>query len=232
MDALLAEVGAGRSDLYFIDGWLAIKEKNYAHAEASLEKSLQLSPSPDAVFLLAGVMGNDGNRVKETASFLQKWIAEYPRDQRLMAFLGQLYLSDQDYGNATASFERLLELSPDSILALNNLAWLVRDTNPDGALAYARKAHELAPQNPVVLDTYGSLLAANGEFDSAAAMLSDAVRLQPDNMGYKLRYGEVLLRVGDGQEGITMLEKVVNNASDAELVAEARKLLVSQAGAG
>lgn len=82
---------------------------------------------------------------------------------------------------AREHYHYVVEQQPDNIPALNNLAWLVKDENPEEAVVLAQRAAEKAPENPAVLDTYGWVLHLAGQHQQAVATLEKALALAPDN---------------------------------------------------
>ena len=73
---------------------------------------------------------------------------------------------------ARDAYERLLSINPNSISALNNLAYLYADRLNDLDKAYdlARKARDLQGNDPAIADTFGWVLSKRGEYQQALAM--------------------------------------------------------------
>ena len=57
-------------------------------------------------------------------------------------------------------FERMLGAQNANPVVLNNLAWLYHEAEDARALPTARRAYELAPEQPEIMDTYGWILLA------------------------------------------------------------------------
>jgi tetratricopeptide (TPR) repeat protein len=66
--------------------------------------------------------------------------------------------------NAIAEYESLLAKMPNNTDVLNNLAYLLADANEqlDKAVDYAKRAHEMAPNDARFMDTYAYTLYKNG----------------------------------------------------------------------
>ncbi len=77
---------------------------------------------------------------------------------------------------AIAGYESLLDKWPTNSNILNNLAYLLAGNQErlSEALAYAQKAWAAAPNNPVILDTYGYVLLKDGQYQRAVELLSAA----------------------------------------------------------
>ena len=122
-------------------------------------------------------------------------------------------------------YRRQLAENPQSVLALNNLAWLQRKTNPEQGIEYIERASALAPEDPVVMSTHATLLAANGQAAEGEQMLRKAVAQNPDNMQTKLDLGRLLIELGKADAARPYLDAVIANSSSEGLVAQARDLL-------
>jgi predicted Zn-dependent protease len=82
---------------------------------------------------------------------------------------------------AIGLLEQLVRRYPDEVGALNLLGYLLADSNtrlPE-AERVLRRARELAPGDPAVLDSWGWLLVAEGKPRDAVRVLEQAVRLAP-----------------------------------------------------
>jgi Flp pilus assembly protein TadD len=82
---------------------------------------------------------------------------------------------------AIALLDALVRQYPDEVGALNLLGYLLADSHtrlPD-AERLLRRARELAPGDPAVLDSWGWLLLAQGRRSDAVRVLEQAARLAP-----------------------------------------------------
>ena len=86
---------------------------------------------------------------------------------------------------ATALNRKVLELDPNNIVALNNLAWALCEQNGQyqEALELADKGLKIAPNYVDLLETRGVILYRLGQFEKAAEDLARCVELYPGNAG-------------------------------------------------
>jgi putative PEP-CTERM system TPR-repeat lipoprotein len=226
MEKLQSELTEERADVWYLQGWLKAKLGKYADAEQALQKSLSLEPTPDTVMLLVATQSSMGN-ADAALGTLEAWVEKFPKNAGLMAVLGQSYLSREETPKAIELYQRILALDTKSVLALNNLAWLLRKTDPKVALQYAERASALAPEDPYVMSTHATLLAGNGKAAEGEQMLRKALVLYPDNMQLKLDLGRLLIELDKRDAAKPYLEAVVENGKAESLVAQAQELLNS-----
>ena len=111
------------------------------------------------------------------------------------------------------SLRRLIELRPDNAHAHNALGYTLADRNqrlPE-ALALIRKAIDLSPDDPQIIDSLGWIHYRMGENDKALEQLRRAYRMKPD-VEVAAHLGEVLWTTGARDEAL----KVWREASGRE----------------
>jgi cellulose synthase operon protein C len=118
-------------------------------------------------------------------AFLEQWIAQQPRNPKPRLYLAMAAQQAGDKAQAQKAYEDLLSQQAESVVALNNLAWLYHESGNPQALALAQKAYALAPQSAQVLDTYGWLLVHSGDKTQGIALLEKALQLAQDQEDIK-----------------------------------------------
>lgn len=112
----------------------------------------------------------DGDTARE---HLEGWVADEGRANvsgATLHLLAQLR-ADVDESGATELYEELVAINPDDVVALNNLAWTLRESEPERALRLAERAHELAPDAANVRHTLAMALVENGKVSDAITHL-------------------------------------------------------------
>ena len=121
--------------------------------------------------------------------------------RQLLQMLGVAYLqvNPQQAKLAREAYEELLKLTPDDILLLNNLAYVLTlpdsGATPADALVYSSQAYAKTENAQVteitlyVWDTHGWVLVLNGKLDDGLAVLQKAAETA--------RFPEVFLHLGD-----------------------------------
>ena len=120
-------------------------------------------------------------RTEEAATFLGDWLAEFPQNGAANLLRALEYQQQGVNTEAIGYYEVALNALPDNVTALNNLAWLLQENEPERALDLAARAAEISPNDADVLDTYGWILFNQGNQEQAAAILRRAQELAPES---------------------------------------------------
>lgn len=102
--------------------------------------------------------------------------------------LAMLYEQLEEYPLAQQRYERVLELQPANVIALNNLAYAlaVRAGIPSQAKPLAEKAVALAPRDPTIADTLAWVEHLLGNDHVAARLIAFAAKGAPQNAEVRL----------------------------------------------
>ena len=111
-------------------------------------------------------------------SQLEAMTKEQPNDVVSQMRLGEAYEKQGASDKAAAAFEQALKLNPKLAAAITKLAQLNAGPlqNKEKALAYAKKARELAPADPQVAAVLGKVAYQSGNFTWSYSLLQEAVR--------------------------------------------------------
>ncbi|MES2625859.1 MAG: tetratricopeptide repeat protein [Pseudomonadota bacterium] len=125
---------------------------------------------------------NDGSAAQ---NFLNEWIASDNNEVAPKVLSAMHYQQENNTAQAIALYEEISTLQPNNLVMLNNLAWLIQDSDPERALELAQRGAELYPNNAEVLDTYGWILFQQDKRDEARVALNKALELAPDSASIK-----------------------------------------------
>jgi len=139
-----------------------------------------------------------------------------------------------------AHLEQALALQPDLVLALTARAdWLMYEAEylppaaaaplKTEALALARRAVALAPDDSGAWTIYGSALEANRDMGPALEALDRALQLDPTNANALLYKGRLLLLVGRFEEALGPVREAAALAPQVQDVAGSAALIECQA---
>jgi putative PEP-CTERM system TPR-repeat lipoprotein len=166
-----------------------------------------------------------GGKTRAAAALLEGWLAGHGGDDEARALLAGAYARLKAPKKAIATLEQVLKEHPDSAPVLNNLAWLYHQSGDGRALAVARRAYDLAPQQPAVLDTLGWILVSGGEPARGLAHLREASVRAARNPQLHYHIGAALAALGRPDEARAALKKALDISADFAEAPQARALL-------
>ena len=143
-------------------------------AIAHFRQAIELRPDfPDAHYNLGTALFQKGDLDGAIAQW-RTTLSIHPYDAGAHTSLGNALVQKGLLREAVDHYERALQSDPDSILPLNNLAW-VMSTGPDDSLRnnevavqLATKANQLSKEsNPVFIRTLAAAYAQAGQFEIA-----------------------------------------------------------------
>jgi putative PEP-CTERM system TPR-repeat lipoprotein len=172
--------------------------------EIAEEAHRRLPNDRDRTFLLAQVQLK-GQQVQNAIDTMTGWLAVHRNDVEAMMVLAGLELRVDDAAAAVDLYRRILALTPDNAVALNDLAWLLRETEPGQARRYSEEAVRLVPENAAFLDTLGTILLNAGEAGKAQETLAAAMQIEPTNPSVGFHYAQALASTGRVAEARVIL---------------------------
>ena len=179
-----------------------------------LEKAVVTRPSADALIeALSGLYVRTGDPGKAEALLNTRLQAD-SKDIAIRSILASLYTDQKKYDEAIAQYTRVVAERPADAATLNNLAWLYQQK---GELATARRLAEqafaVAPRVPLIDDTLGWILVAQGEADKALTYLSAANLSAPKNPDIQYHLAVALNRLGWRADAQAVLETLLGSGA-------------------
>ena len=181
---------------FVIEGDVQTFLKKPALALPAYEKAFALAKSPQMMVKLAQTMRQAGKDAAATALAAQ-WNKDHPEDNIGAMFYAEQLMGAKDYKGAAAKFEEILKRQPDSVIVLNNLAWVYQQLKDPRALATAQQALKASKDNPVVMDTAGWIMVDQGDAKGGLPLLQKAAALAPTALDIRYHYAVALNKSGD-----------------------------------
>ena len=191
--------------------------------------------TPGAPFFLvrklADLYAANGD-IRSVSALLTRRIEARPEgDNQAKLALAMVYQSNGKERDAVKLYSELLSDEPENVVALNNSALLLFESEPEKALDFARRAFErVGDASLAVTDTYAWLKHRAGDTKAALGLIRPVVdRTSDPSILY--HYAAMLAASGKRGEAREILQKVfVDNQKFQE--SEEAKLLLSELSSG
>ncbi len=119
--------------------------------------------------------------------------------------------------SAKKAYQQVLDQYPNNVQALNDLAWILQESDKDlsGSLELANKGLSIAPNDPHLLDTRGTILTGiQGRIADAMKDFERLLELPSSNARQQakahLQLGRIFLKLGDNNKAKQHLQKALD----------------------
>ena len=208
-----------------IEGWFALTNGDFATAERSLAAVWEQRPDSEVTVLLFRALWGQGKH-DQALAFMHDWLEHQPQDIAVLLHLAGGYLGLDRDNEAVEVYKRVVDIHPNHVPALNNIAWLSRDDDLGRAVEYAERAFALAPEDPYVLDTLGMLKLQQGQVATAYELIRAAAERSSEAQIH-LHLGSILVQQQRFDEAREILEALATEVPESEPGREAKVLLQS-----
>ena len=192
---------------YTLEGDVDANRRDWDKAASAYRTGIRQQPSAELAVKLHSVLLASGADA-QARTFETGWRKDHPDDSIFVFHVGDAALARKDYAAAESAYAAVLKLQPANAAAYNNLAWVASLQNKPGALAYAEKANELAPNQPAFMDTLASILGAAGQVDKALVLQKKVVAMVPANNGFKLDLARLYVKAGNKTDARAELDEL------------------------
>jgi len=226
-----AEKAADNPEIQFHLGMTAYMMGQTDMARVALRKAASAAkdfPGKDeSKRRLALLESGTGASAELSISQLEAMTKEQPNDVISQMRLGEAYEKQGASDKAAAAYEQALKLNPKLAAAITKLAQLYAGPlqNKEKALAYAKKARELAPADPQAAGILGRVAYQSGNFNWSYSLLQEAVRQRENDATILHDLAWAAYSLGKVNEARDLMQKVLTTNPNSPQVADARKFL-------
>ncbi len=169
--------------------------------------------------LFKGSLLRDAGQYQQAYEHYEKMLANYPNDPDFM--YGKALVAERlnRVEEAISIFEYLTSQYPDNAAYLNALGYTLADRTRryDEAERYVRKALELRPADPAIIDSMGWIYYRQGKLEEALKYLGKAMEMVNDGE-VAAHYGEVLWKLGRREEATAVWARAREQFGDNEIL--------------
>ena len=186
--------------------YTALKRTDEARAEYA--RTLAIDPKMSEAYLNLGMLLLDKQEDAAAIAPLRKAVELLPAQSRPRYLLAVALDRAGDRAGAAESFEALIRLDPDDIMALDYLGWAaLRDGKPEEAEARFRRAQEVQPKGPEALKGLAHSLDAQKKPEAAGAY-RDYLELMPNDSESRARLIHVLVELQQNDAALAELDRL------------------------
>lgn len=190
-----------------VEAQYLLEQEKYKQAADLYQLALDKERTPELEVAYAKALANSGQETEALKS-LEAAKDRFPGSETLLTNLAILQQQKGSTEAAAQTYAKLVEIAPDNVIALNNLAWIYHQQNDPQALELARKAYGLSSNNAAVADTYGWILFKAGKTKESLPILEKAYQLQPDSQEIAMHLAESYRASGMNQDAKRILESL------------------------
>jgi len=194
------------------------KSENRLNARQKFNTMLQSEKdSRTLVNIAMNLKDINDSRAQQTAENILRMILK--RESDSIEALISLAIHLQTSGRADQAmpfYQRVLELQPNNLIVMNNLAWLMCEDKGmlNEALQLAQRGLKIFPNYIDLIDTRGVIYYRMGEFDKAVEDFTTSIRLYPAGtskaVGSHFRLAKTLKKLGQNIKALEHLNQALD----------------------
>jgi len=231
-----AKKAPNRIDIAFLMGTTAKREGKFQDAEGYFTRVLngldkKSKTRADLYLQIGDCYRLAGDRDTAIANF-QKAREILPDSEIVLSDIGKVMDMAGRRTEARQAYEACLRVNPNNAEILNNLAYLMAETNADldQALSYAQKARGLNPGLGEISDTYGWILLKKGLTEQALPVFQDLVSRVPTNASYRYHLAKAYAQKGENAKASGELREALKHSPAREEQQEIQDMLAKLGG--
>ncbi len=228
---VINELSPGHPDVMELKVSLALVEGDQKTATGLLDDLFEKTPTTVNMLSVVRQKWAVGDMMG-ALELQEQWSEEHPEDLVAALALAASYAQEGQINKAIIQYQQVLAKDEKSVVALNDLAWFLRDKHPAKALEYAGRAKKLAPESAIVMKTLAAVLLKNGDIERAQRNIERALTKQPNNREFRYHSAMIDAASGDKVSAIKTLQSILDEERKFPGKAEAKQLLTElKAGA-
>ena len=190
----------------------------------AIETALNNQKGSPQLYTYYASLLNEEKGHKTAIQVLSNAVEQFPTNTSLRFFLGTLLDKSGQINSMLAQMEKILDIDPNYVPALNYLAYTYaeKETSLEKAEKLAKRALTLKPKDAYILDTLGWVLFKKGQFQQATKYLSSAHQIKPSESLIAEHLGDAYYKLKSFNKAIHVYQKAMETAADDKQIKELR----------
>jgi tetratricopeptide (TPR) repeat protein len=205
---------------YVLLGSLQLASNEPDQALTSYRTAIDAQPNNSLGYRALSEYYMRAKKFAEAEDVIKAGLQKQPDSGGLHLALGGCLEQTGDYEGAIAEYQRALDNEPGSLVAMNNLAFLLADRRNDrasldraGSLAAGLRNTPL----PMFKDTQGWVAYRLGDFRTAVSLLEEAAAASPKVAAIHFHLGMAYFAVGGSAKASDQFKLALDDAPDGDL---------------
>jgi len=209
----LSLIAPKNSIIQLLSGQFSLIKGNLSKAVSQLYSSYQQRKNNRSLLLLVDAYRKSGQTTK-AIELIENTDEIILKQVSVQTILAEIYVK-HDPVKAISVYKALVKSSPNNVLLLNNLAWmLIQEKEFVDAVKYAKLAEQLMPNYGAILDTLGVALMGNEENKAALLVLTKASK-QSDDTSIKVHLAIAMHKNNQPEKSLSLLEQLTEDQKAA-----------------
>ena len=140
------------------------------------------------------------------------------KDKQADVYFARSFLYDKtnESALAEADLQRALDLDPDNAMVLNHLGyrWIEQNTHREQGFELVKKAYQLKPADPYILDSMAYGYYCEGDYEKAVSLAEQSVDLMPQSSVSNAHLGDIYAALGRKREAGFQYYKALSMKAD------------------
>lgn len=198
---------ANKKAALLLEGDLLLQHQQSDEALNIYNQAAKAGAQPAAALRIVHLLDRS-NRASAADSELNITLRKYPNDLSVLGFAAQRLRAKGNSTGAIEMLQKMANLHPRNPVVANDLAWAQAEQKHPDAVKNALMANQIAPDNPVILDTLGVAYVSAGKYSEAISTLRTAISLAPQAHSTKLHLAKAMLAIGDTKNASTIAQSI------------------------